>query len=138
MPSRASAKPAAALEIPVVSGNVSLYNDTGGTGIDPTVVIGMVGLIDDVAGRCTAGFRAEGDLIALVGPIGDELDGSEYQRIAHGINRGDRAASSTWISSAGCTHSCSMRSRPACSIRRTTAPRAASPSRSRSRVCWAT
>ncbi len=38
-----------ALEIPVVSGNVSLYNDTGGTGIDPTVVIGMVGLIDDVA-----------------------------------------------------------------------------------------
>ena len=46
-----------ALEIPVVSGNVSLYNDTGGTGIDPTVVIGMVGVIDDVARRCTAGFR---------------------------------------------------------------------------------
>ncbi len=76
------------LEIPVVSGNVSLYNDTGGAGIDPTVVIGMVGLIDDVAGRCTAGFRAEGDLIALVGPIGDELGGSEYQRIAHGVNHG--------------------------------------------------
>jgi phosphoribosylformylglycinamidine synthase subunit PurL len=76
------------LGIPVVSGNVSLYNDTGGTGIDPTVVIGMVGLIDDVTDRCTAGFRAEGDLIALVGPIGDELDGSEYQRIASGVNRG--------------------------------------------------
>jgi phosphoribosylformylglycinamidine (FGAM) synthase-like enzyme len=78
-----------ALEIPVVSGNVSLYNDTGGTGIDPTVVIGMVGLIDDVAGRCTAGFSAENDLIALVGPIDAELDGSEYQRLAQGVNRGD-------------------------------------------------
>ena len=48
----------------------------------------MVGLIDDVTGRCTAGFSAEGDLIALVGPVGDELDGSEYQRLAHGVNRG--------------------------------------------------
>ncbi len=78
-----------ALEIPVVSGNVSLYNDTGGTGIDPTVVIGMVGVIGDISGRCTAGFDAEGDLIALVGPVGAELGGSEYQRLAHGINRGD-------------------------------------------------
>ncbi|MFI5287833.1 MAG: phosphoribosylformylglycinamidine synthase subunit PurL [Candidatus Dormibacteria bacterium] len=77
-----------ALDIPVVSGNVSLYNDTGGTGIDPTVVIGMVGVINDVAQRCTAGFREEGDLIALVGPIDAELDGSEYQRMAHGINSG--------------------------------------------------
>ncbi len=77
-----------ALEIPVVSGNVSLYNDTGGTGIDPTVVIGMVGVIDDVSRRCTAGFRDEGDVIALAGPIGAELDGSEYQRIADGINAG--------------------------------------------------
>jgi phosphoribosylformylglycinamidine synthase len=77
-----------ALDIPVVSGNVSLYNDTGGTGIDPTVVIGMVGVIDDVAKRCTAGFRDEGDLVALVGPIAAELAGSEYQRIAHGVNAG--------------------------------------------------
>lgn len=77
-----------ALDIPVVSGNVSLYNDTGGTGIDPTVVIGMVGVIDDVTQRCTAGFRDEGDLIALVGPVDAELDGSEYQRIVHGVNAG--------------------------------------------------
>jgi phosphoribosylformylglycinamidine synthase subunit PurL len=77
-----------ALEIPVVSGNVSLYNDAGGTGIDPTVVIGMVGVIDDVALRCTAGFRDEGDGVALVGPVDAELDGSEYQRIAAGINAG--------------------------------------------------
>ena len=77
-----------ALDLPVVSGNVSLYNDTGGTGIDPTIVIGMVGVIDDVARRCTSGFRDEGDLIALVGPVAAELDGSEYQRIAGGINAG--------------------------------------------------
>ena len=77
-----------ALEIPVVSGNVSLYNDTGGTGIDPTVVIGMVGVVDDVTLRCTAGFRAEGDAIALVGPLGAELGGSEYQRLASGVNQG--------------------------------------------------
>jgi phosphoribosylformylglycinamidine synthase subunit PurL len=77
-----------ALEIPVVSGNVSLYNDTGGTGIDPTVVIGMVGVIDDVTRRCTAGFGAEGDRIALVGPIESELGGSEYQSITQGLNRG--------------------------------------------------
>ncbi len=77
-----------ALDIPVVSGNVSLYNDTGGTGIDPTVVIGMVGVIDDVAQRCTAGFRDEGDLIALVGPIDAELDASEYQRMTQGVNSG--------------------------------------------------
>jgi phosphoribosylformylglycinamidine synthase subunit PurL len=77
-----------ALDIPVVSGNVSLYNDTGGTGIDPTVVIGMVGVIDDVAQRCTAGFRDEGDVVALVGPVAAELDGTEYQRIAHGVNAG--------------------------------------------------
>jgi phosphoribosylformylglycinamidine synthase len=77
-----------ALDIPVVSGNVSLYNDTGGTGIDPTVVIGMVGVIDDVARRCTAGFRDEGDLVGLVGPVASELDGSEYQRLAGGVNAG--------------------------------------------------
>ena len=77
-----------ALGIPVVSGNVSLYNDTGGTGIDPTVVIGMVGVVDDVTLRCTAGFGAEGDAIALVGPLGAELGGSEYQRLASGVNQG--------------------------------------------------
>ncbi|MGA8362374.1 MAG: phosphoribosylformylglycinamidine synthase subunit PurL [Candidatus Dormiibacterota bacterium] len=77
-----------ALDIPVVSGNVSLYNDTGGSGIDPTAVIGMVGVIDDVKGRCTAGFRDEGDAVALIGPVDSELGGSEYQRIAHGVNAG--------------------------------------------------
>jgi phosphoribosylformylglycinamidine synthase len=48
----------------------------------------MVGVIDDVTQRCTAGFRDEGDLIALVGPVEAELDGSEYQRNAQGVNAG--------------------------------------------------
>ncbi|MFN2451705.1 MAG: phosphoribosylformylglycinamidine synthase subunit PurL [Candidatus Dormibacteria bacterium] len=79
-----------ALEIPVVSGNVSLYNDTNGRSIDPTPVIGMVGRLDDVATRCVAGFRSEGDVVWLLGPPGAELGGSEYQRIAHATNSGPR------------------------------------------------
>jgi phosphoribosylformylglycinamidine synthase II len=77
-----------ALAVPVVSGNVSLYNDTGGQGIDPTVVIGMVGLLDDVEKRCTAGFRNDGDVIVLAGPPGSSLDASEYQHLAGGTDTG--------------------------------------------------
>ena len=100
-----------ALDLPVVSGNVSLYNDTGGTGIDPTIVIGMVGVIDDVARRCTSGFRDEGDLVALVGPVAAELDGSEYQRIASGDQC--RARHLGWISTSndGWTRSSSRQSK---------------------------
>ena len=79
-----------ALGIPVVSGNVSLYNDSNGISIDPTAVIGMVGHIIDVSKRTGAGFIADGDEIALVGPITAELGGSEYQRLAHAVNSGQR------------------------------------------------
>ena len=48
----------------------------------------MVGVIDDVTMRCTAGFGVEGDVIALVGPLAAELGGSEYQRLAFGVNQG--------------------------------------------------
>ena len=78
----------AALGTPIVSGNVSLYNDTTGVSIDPTPVIGMVGRIDDVERRLEAAFRREGDRIVLIGPIAAELGGSEYQRIAHGTAEG--------------------------------------------------
>jgi phosphoribosylformylglycinamidine synthase len=77
-----------ALSIPVVSGNVSLYNDTNGESIDPTVVIGMVGLLEDVATRCTTAFAAEGDLIALIGPLHTGLAGSVHQRHWGGQTRG--------------------------------------------------
>ena len=78
------------LHIPIVSGNVSLYNDTAGVSIDPTVVIGMAGVLDDVERHCTAGFKHENDLIGLAGPLASELGGSEYQRLAHGVNEGPR------------------------------------------------
>jgi len=78
-----------ALGTPVVSGNVSLYNDTTGVSIDPTPVIGMVGRIEDVERRLTAGFKADGDAVLLLGPqAAAELGGSEYQRLAHGTAEG--------------------------------------------------
>ena len=76
-----------ALGIPVVSGNVSLYNESDGARVDPTVVIGMVGLLEDIQHRCRAAFLVAGDGVAVVGPPeGGGLDASELQRIAFGIN----------------------------------------------------
>ena len=65
-------------ETPVVSGNVSFYNETDGRGILPTPVIGMVGLIEDTRKIITHGFKKEGDIIALLGETRDDLAGSEY------------------------------------------------------------
>jgi phosphoribosylformylglycinamidine synthase len=68
-----------ALGTPVVSGNVSFYNETEGRGIHPTPVIGMVGLIEDVRRVVTQGFKREGHLVALVGTTeGGGLAASEY------------------------------------------------------------
>jgi phosphoribosylformylglycinamidine synthase subunit PurL len=67
-----------AFNTPVVSGNVSFYNETEGSGILPTPVIGMVGLIDDVHRLIQQGFKKEGDLIALLGETHDDLSISEY------------------------------------------------------------
>jgi phosphoribosylformylglycinamidine synthase len=61
-----------ALETPVVSGNVSFYNETEGRGILPTPVIGMVGLIEDVRRVVSPGFKKDGDVIALLGTTHDE------------------------------------------------------------------
>jgi phosphoribosylformylglycinamidine synthase len=73
-----------ALEIPVVSGNVSFYNETMGRAILPTPVIGMAGLIEDAEWRTTQWFKSEGDLIAFLGPEEASLGGSEYLRRRHG------------------------------------------------------
>ena len=82
----------AALQLPIVSGNVSLYNESEGMAIDPTVVMGVVGRMSDVARHCTIAFQAEDDLIAMVGPMSSELGGSELQRIVSGTNSGPRPA----------------------------------------------
>ncbi len=73
-----------ALGTPVVSGNVSFYNETEGRGILPTPVIGMVGLIDDVRRVIQPGFKTEGDLIALLGVTRDDLSISEYASVIGG------------------------------------------------------
>ena len=70
-----------ALELPVVSGNVSLYNETSERNIPPTPVVGMVGLLDDLSRRCPAGFQEDGDLVFLLGETREELAGSEYLRL---------------------------------------------------------
>jgi phosphoribosylformylglycinamidine synthase len=77
-----------ALGVPVVSGNVSLYNDTSGVSIDPTPVIGMVGRLADVTRRLSPGFTAAGDEVTLIGPVAATLGASEYQRLATGAVTG--------------------------------------------------
>ncbi|HEV8204486.1 MAG TPA: phosphoribosylformylglycinamidine synthase subunit PurL, partial [Pyrinomonadaceae bacterium] len=67
-----------AFETPVVSGNVSFYNETEGRGILPTPVIGMVGLIEDVRRAIVPGFKKDGDVIALLGTTQDDLSISEF------------------------------------------------------------
>ena len=73
-----------ALGTPVVSGNVSFYNETEGRGILPTPVIGMVGLIEDVRRVVQSGFAAAGDLIAVLGTTQDDLSISEYAGVILG------------------------------------------------------
>lgn len=77
-----------ALDTPVVSGNVSLYNETEGKGIYPTPTIVMVGVIDDVEKAVTSTFKLEGSNIFLLGENTDEIGGSEYLSIIHGIEKG--------------------------------------------------
>jgi phosphoribosylformylglycinamidine synthase len=77
-----------ALKIPVVSGNVSFYNETRGLSIYPTPIIGMVGLIENVARAVSQGFKAEGDAVVLLGETGEDLGGTEYLRAAHHREQG--------------------------------------------------
>jgi len=75
-----------AFETPVVSGNVSFYNETDGRGILPTPVIGMVGLIEDTRKLVTHGFKNEGDIIAVLGVTRDDLAASEYAQTIVGLS----------------------------------------------------
>ncbi len=75
-------------ETPVTGGNVSFYNESPAGAIDPTPTIGMLGLIDDPKHITTQWFKDEGDVILLLGEIGDELGGSEYLKRIHGLKTG--------------------------------------------------
>ena len=70
------------LGVPVTGGNVSLYNQTGGKAINPTPVVAMMGVMDDVTRRTPSGWAPEhdGQAIYLLGATRDELDGSEWAR----------------------------------------------------------
>ncbi len=81
------------LDAPVVSGNVSLFNETQGQAVLPTPVVGALGLLEDAAGAVGAGFPGEGLAVVLLGPgpgesgAGD-LAGSEYLRVMHRLTAG--------------------------------------------------
>jgi phosphoribosylformylglycinamidine synthase len=80
---RGLAEACTALETPVTGGNVSFYNSTAGTPINPTPVVGVLGLLDDVARRTPMGFQAEGEVLLLLGDTRDELGGSEWAWAMH-------------------------------------------------------
>jgi phosphoribosylformylglycinamidine synthase len=103
-----------ALEIPITGGNVSFYNETLGRSIDPTPVLGVLGMIEDASRALGMGFRAEGDVVLLLDGLTDgffavtvgaagmarfaipadkttdvrEFSSSEYARTIHGIVAG--------------------------------------------------
>ncbi len=80
---------ARALGIPVVSGNVSLYNQTQGQGIQPTPTLAVVGLLDDAALAVSSGFKAVGDTVLIIGETRScDLGGSAYLAEIHGIEYG--------------------------------------------------
>lgn len=76
------------LNTPVVSGNVSFYNETEGTAIYPTPSVGMVGLIENTDNHLTQWFKNEGDMIVLIGETREEFGGSEYLKQIHGKDCG--------------------------------------------------
>ncbi|MDA8016009.1 MAG: phosphoribosylformylglycinamidine synthase subunit PurL [Thermoanaerobaculia bacterium] len=77
-----------ALEVPVVSGNVSFYNETEGVSIPPTPTLAMVGVVPDLGGVPVSHFTTAGDRLVLLGRTHDELGGSAYLRLLLGIEAG--------------------------------------------------
>ena len=73
---------------PVISGNVSLYNESFDQPIYPTPVVGMLGLMEDFTRHCTGDFKSDGDLVYLLGDAVPALDGSEYQKRWYGCVEG--------------------------------------------------
>jgi phosphoribosylformylglycinamidine synthase subunit PurL len=78
-----------ALHTPVTGGNVSFYNETDGKAIYPTPTIGMIAVHENLERRVTPGFKNPDDVIFLAGVTEDELGGSEYLKVIHGVVAGD-------------------------------------------------
>ena len=73
---------------PVIGGNVSLYNESPAGAVDPTPTIAMVGVIDEERHVTTQYFKENGDVIILLGEIGDELGASHFLKVCHGRKEG--------------------------------------------------
>lgn len=73
--------------LPVISGNVSFYNETEGVTVNPSPVVGVAGVMDLKDIRTTP-FKNEGDVIILIGHTHPELDGSAYHKTMHGVMQG--------------------------------------------------
>jgi phosphoribosylformylglycinamidine synthase len=79
---------AAKFESPVISGNVSFYNETEGIKINPTPAVGVIG-VEKLSNIRTLPFKEEGDKIIIIGKTYDEVEGSEYHRAVHNLEQGD-------------------------------------------------
>jgi phosphoribosylformylglycinamidine synthase II len=73
---------------PVVGGNVSLYNQNPNGAVDPTPTVGMVGIIADERWITRQYFQNDGDVIFLLGPIGEEMGATHYLKVVHGRKEG--------------------------------------------------
>ncbi|MCQ9208813.1 MAG: AIR synthase related protein, partial [Omnitrophica bacterium] len=76
-------------KIPVVSGNVSFYNESPKGAINPTPTIGMIGIVENIKHACTQYFKRSGEAVILLGISQGELGGSEYLKQVHNKVRGD-------------------------------------------------
>ncbi len=77
-----------AFGIPIVGGNVSFYNENPGGAIDPTPIVGVIGLLEEVDKAVTQWFKKEGDLVYFLGLNLDSIGGSRYLEVIHGQNTG--------------------------------------------------
>ncbi len=94
-----------ALEVAVVSGNVSFYNEGPDSAVYPTPVIGMVGVLKDVTRHCKMAFRSPGESIFLLGRTVNGLGGSEYLKVCHNLEAG-RLAPLDWELEKGVQAAC--------------------------------
>lgn len=85
---RGMADACGALQTPVTGGNVSLYNETMGKAIFPTPIVGMLGILEHISHATTPAWKEPGDVVVLLGETREELGGSEYLKVCHGLVQG--------------------------------------------------
>ena len=94
------AEACSALGLPVIGGNVSFYNESRGADIDPTPIMGVLGLIDELAAAPPAARVAPGDHIVVLGETRAELGGSEWAAVVHGLGGGPPPAADVHVAAA--------------------------------------